>query len=47
MKLNWLQLEIMNKASVGALEESKISGLVINDGKIVGRLDEDEDVEGR
>ena len=47
MKLNWLQLEIMNKASVSVLEESKIFGLVINDGKIVGRLDEDEDVEGR
>lgn len=46
MKQNHMHLSIMNKASVGALMESRISGLLINDGKIVGRLSEEEDAEG-
>lgn len=46
MKQNHLQLVVMNKASVRALLESNVSGLLINDGKIVGRLSEEEDAEG-
>ena len=45
MKQNKMQLNVMNKASVGALEESKVTGLLINDGRIVGRLEEEEDRE--
>ena len=46
MKQNYMHLSNMNKASVGALMESRISGLLINDGRIVGRLSEEEDTEG-
>ena len=45
MKLNKMQLSVMNKASVEALKESNVAGLLINDGKIVGRLDEEEDIQ--
>ena len=45
MKMNRMQLDILNAASVEGLKESKVDGLLINDGRIVGRLDEEEDIQ--
>lgn len=43
MIISKFELELINRVYIDCLQELNISGLIINDGKIVGRLDEEED----
>lgn len=39
-----LELLLMNAVTIECITELKIVGLLINDGRIMGRLDEEEDI---
>lgn len=44
MLISKFELELINRVDVNCLQELKIGGLIINDGRIIGRLDEEEDI---